>query len=486
MNSTLTADFFWGVYPYVCFTLFVFVPIIRMIYRPFGITTRATSLFTRDVLGAASLLLHWGLFLILLGHLAGFVGGLLGRQGWVGFFYWAALVGGFSALLGSIIALVRRVTNPEVRALSQWDDYLVHLFLIAIMALALYQVTANRVFGVAYTASSWLASVCLLAPQPELMASASLISKWHVFLALTFFALFPFTKLVHFWTLPVNYFVRPYQSVRTNRFKFQRQWEYALRTDKSYLIYGLAGVIVFFVGFSLLLGRGGTNGGAATPVHPAGKLAGTPLYVSQCARCHGVHGDGRGEGASSPTLATLPRDLTRGQYAFISTDNGVASDQDLTRTIRAGLVPAGMPAFAELDERQIASLVAETRRFASAAGVQPGATLTVPSQPPQANAKQGRELFVQVCAACHGESGRGDNPNLAAMRGFSDRPLRPRDLTRPALYKVGTDPEQLYLRIAAGIPPMMPPFRQIYRPEQIWSIVLYLRESLMSTIPPGN
>lgn len=481
MNSTFLTTLLWGVYPYLCLTLFLIVPIIRMIYRPFGFSTRATSLFNRDVLGIASLTLHWGLLLLLLAHLAGFIGGLLGLEGWLKFFFWTGLVGGLSALLGSVVALVRRIAVPEVRAMSQWDDYLVHFFLIAIMGIALWQVIVDRIFGVAFTASAWLASIAQFAPQPELMASASLISRWHVFLALTFFALFPFTKLVHFWTYPVNYFVRPYQSMRTSLNKYRRKWEFALRTDKSYLVYGLVGLILFFGGFSLLLGRAGMNGAAPATEHPSNRLVGAPLYVSQCARCHGVHGDGRGDGAASPTFSTPPRDLTLGQYAFISTDNRTASDEDLMRTIRAGLIPAGMPAFAELDDHQISSLVAVTRRFAEAVKVQPGETIAVPPCPPQANATQGRELFAQVCAACHGESGRADNPNLAVMRGFSDHPLRPRDLTRPELYKAGADPDQLYLRISAGIAPMMPPFRQIYSPEQIWSIVLHLREDLMST-----
>jgi len=488
MNNSFLTDLLWGVYPYLCITVFLVVPVIRMMYRPFGFSTRATGLFNRDVLGAASLLLHWGLLLLLLGHLAGFIGGLLGLNHWIAFFFWCGLIGGFAALLGSAIALVRRVTVAEARAISQWDDYLVHLFLIAIMALALWQVTVDRIFGVAYTASSWLASVARFTPQPELMDSASLISKWHVFLALTFFALFPFTKLVHFWTLPINYFVRPYQSMRTNLFKYQRKWEFALRSDKSFLTYSLVGVILFFGGFSLLLGkvRNGNGKAGVTAVAPPsswtaqGRLSGQPLYLSQCARCHGLDGKGDGPGANSPTFAAVPRDLTLGKFAFLSTDNGIASDEDLAHTLRAGLVPAGMPGFGELDDAQIVSLVSLVRDMAKTTSDKPGVVIKVPPCPPQANSKQGGELFVQACAPCHGEQGRGDGPNVSSLRDFSDRPLRPRDLTKASAYKVGTSPEQIYLRIAAGTPPVMPGFKEIYTPEQIWSIVRFVEAELLS------
>jgi nitrate reductase gamma subunit len=494
MKTTFLTNLLWGVYPYLCITLFLVVPLIRMLYRPFGFSTRATGLFNRDLLGAASLTLHWGLLLLLLGHLAGFIGGLLGLDGWLKFFYWAGLIGGFSALLGSIIALVRRVTVPEARALSQWDDYLVHVFLIAIMTLALWQVTLHKIFGVAYTASSWLASVASFAPQPELMDSASLLSKWHVFLALTFFGLFPFTKLVHFWTLPINYFVRPYQSMRTNLFKYQRKWEFALRSDKSFLTYSLAALVIFFGGFSLLLGRTKSNGHPAAKKElptwtTAGRLAGMPLYVSQCARCHGLNGDGKGIGADSPTFATLPRDLTAGKFAFISTENGVASDDDLARTIRWGLVPAGMPAFAELDDEQVASLVAVLRSFIKETGDKPGAPIKVPPMTAQANATKGKELFLANCAGCHGEQGKGDGPTVKPVgniedfeppRDFAGRLAIPRDLTRREAYKVGTEPEQIYVRIAAGTPPVMPAFREVLTsPDDIWSIVLFVRQGFL-------
>ncbi|MBI2929427.1 MAG: respiratory nitrate reductase subunit gamma [Verrucomicrobia bacterium] len=494
MKTTFLTNLLWGVYPYLCFTLFLVVPIVRMVYRPFGFSTRATSMFNRDVLGLASLTLHWGILTVFVAHLAGFIGGLLGLAGWITFFYWAGLIGGFVTLFGSIVALARRVAVAEVRAMSQWDDYLVHLFLVALLSLGLYQVVVDKIFGVAYTASSWLSSVARFNPQPELMASASLISKWHVFLALSFFCVFPFTKLVHLWTFPINYFVRPYQSMRTNLFKYQRKWEFALRSDKSFLTYSLAALVLFFGGFSLLLGRTKSNGHlAAKKETPAwttlGRLAGMPLYVSQCARCHGLNGDGKGLGADSPTFATRPRDLTAGKFAFISTENGVASDADLARTIRWGLVPAGMPAFAELDDEQVASLVAVLRSFVKDTGDKPGPAIKVPPRGAQANAAKGKELFLANCAGCHGEKGKGDGPTVKPMgdiedfeppKDFAGRLARPRDLTRLEAYKVGTEPEQIYVRIAAGTPPVMPAFREVLTsPDDIWSIVQFIQQEFL-------
>jgi nitrate reductase gamma subunit len=229
----------WGVFPYIAFTLFFTVPIIRMVFRPYSFTTRASGLFNRRTQGLAMHLFHWGIFLVLLGHISGFVGGSLDlHEMWVElFFYWAALVGGLMTLAGAVIALIRRIVVPEVRAMSQTDDFLVLILLIAILGFALYQVIFQQTFGFAYAVAPWFAGIWAFAPDPTLMAGASLLTQIHVFLALTLFAYFPFTKLVHFWTLPVNYFVRPYQVMRTNRFHNEARWEVALRSDKSFLVY---------------------------------------------------------------------------------------------------------------------------------------------------------------------------------------------------------------------------------------------------------
>ncbi len=471
--------FLWGVYPYLCVLLFLVVPVIRMAYRPFGFSTRASGLFNRDVLGLASLCLHWGLFVLLAGHVAGFIGGLVGAGGAIDFFFWAGLVGGIFALFGSVLSLFRRHIVPEVKAMSQWDDYVVHWFLIGILGLGLYQVIVDQIFGVAYTASAWVASIASMTPQPELMASASFISKLHIFLALTFFAIFPFTKLVHLWTFPVTYIIRPYQSMRTDRFVSQRRWEMSLTSDKSWLVYGLVCVVLFFGFGSQLLGKAGgdSTGAEIAGGAVAGDLSGYPLFVSQCARCHGLEGRGDGPGADSPTFAQPPRNLVTGRYRFVSTANGVASDADLTRTIRDGLIPAGMPGFGELSGEQVASLV-EVLNHLWKDRPTPGETIVVPPSPATANVGGGKTLYASMCAMCHGPSGRGDGPASATIKDANGNPVPPGNLASGEL-KAGRSSEQIYMRIKAGVPGLMPPMGAGLTPEQIWSIVHYLEASVL-------
>jgi len=46
------------------------------------------------------------------------------------------------------------------------------------------------------------------------ISSMGFLFKLHIFLGLTVFLVFPFSRLVHIWSAPVTYPARPYQVVR--------------------------------------------------------------------------------------------------------------------------------------------------------------------------------------------------------------------------------------------------------------------------------
>src|SRR5690606_19726176 len=119
------------------------------------------------------------------------------------------------------------------------------------------------IWGASFNVGLWLASLFRFQPEPELMAGAPLYTQLHVFLAFTFLAYFPFTKLVHAWTLPVNYLVRPYQSMRTSARKFQRSFELRLRSDTSVLTYSIVTVFVLLLALGFLLPTPGRPRGTA-------------------------------------------------------------------------------------------------------------------------------------------------------------------------------------------------------------------------------
>ena len=87
------------------------------------------------------------------------------------------------------------------------------------------------------------------------------------------------------------------------------------------------------------------------------------------------------------------------------------------------------------------------------------------------NIKNGRKLYEQNCAACHGESGLGDGE---AGKNLSPRPANIASFSKMPMASDG----YLYWTIAErGVPvgSSMPPFKGQLKEEDIWKIITYLR-----------
>lgn len=221
-------DFFFVGLPYISFVLFFGGLTYRAFsgfksaYRTWDLTvrgdflwtTRSTGFFGRASLGPATLCLHWGLILLILAHIIGFIGGGFGFVLLVDIFRWIGRIGGILLFYGAIWAFIRRIVNPQVRITSTAEDYIVLLFLILISGTGLLQDIIRLIFGISYSVAPWLASIFKLQPSAELMRGIPLLSKIHVVINLLFFAYFPFTKLVHMITFPIAYATRPYISMR--------------------------------------------------------------------------------------------------------------------------------------------------------------------------------------------------------------------------------------------------------------------------------
>lgn len=80
------------------------------------------------------------------------------------------------------------------------------------------------------------------------------------------------------------------------------------------------------------------------------------LFRQHCVTCHGISGDGAGPAA--PMLSPYPRDFRRGLFKYTRTRDGAKPvDEDLRRTLVAGVPGTAMPSFAMLSKREIDALV---------------------------------------------------------------------------------------------------------------------------------
>lgn len=58
--------------------------------------------------------------------------------------------------------------------------------------------------------SRWFRQIFWFSPDPNLMAQAPIQFQVHALLAFLLFAMWPFTRLVHAFSVPLGYFTRPY------------------------------------------------------------------------------------------------------------------------------------------------------------------------------------------------------------------------------------------------------------------------------------
>jgi nitrate reductase gamma subunit len=78
----------------------------------------------------------------------------------------------------------------------------------------MWQTVAINVFGEGYeyrgTISVWFRQLFILQPDSSLVSGAPFWYQLHIVLACLMLAVWPFTRLVHVWSIPIMYMTRPF------------------------------------------------------------------------------------------------------------------------------------------------------------------------------------------------------------------------------------------------------------------------------------
>jgi nitrate reductase gamma subunit len=219
----------FGWYPYFCLTVFLVGSLIRFDREQYTWKTGSSQLLRRRQLMWGSNLFHVGILLIFVGHLVGLLTPIrvfdaLGVSHT--FKQWLAIVlGGIAGLMcfvGLSMLLHRRMADPRIRRTSSFGDIAILLLLYAqlILGLASIPVSLGHLDGHEMVKfMEWAQGILTLQPGVSaLISDVHPIFKLHLFLGMTIFLVFPFTRLVHVWSAPVWYLGRRgYQVVRTRR-----------------------------------------------------------------------------------------------------------------------------------------------------------------------------------------------------------------------------------------------------------------------------
>lgn len=219
--------FFFGLYPYLALGIFFLGSLLRYDREQYSWKASSSQMLNNKGFRTASILFHIGVIMILLGHFAGLV---IPYEIWhmVGISTEAKQiiamgVGGFFGVLcfiGLTMLIKRRFTDPRVKANSSAMDngILLLLYLQLILGLASIYVSSGHMDGQEMLKlMNWVRYTITFRPVEavEFIANVHWIYKAHVALGMTLFVLFPFSRLVHIWSVPVKYMRRNYQVVRT-------------------------------------------------------------------------------------------------------------------------------------------------------------------------------------------------------------------------------------------------------------------------------
>jgi nitrate reductase gamma subunit len=216
--------FCFQIFPYIAMAIFLIGSWARFDHAAYTWRTGSTQLLSGKWMRLGSNWFHVGILAILGGHLVGLLTPHALYEPFISSGQkqlLAMVVGGIFGLMcfiGMTILLLRRLFNPRIRATSSGRDIavLVLLYLQLILGMCSIFVSAGHMDGSQMVKlGEWAQHIVTFrAGASEYIADAHWIYKSHVFLGMTLILITPFTRLVHVWSIPLSYMIRPYQVVR--------------------------------------------------------------------------------------------------------------------------------------------------------------------------------------------------------------------------------------------------------------------------------
>lgn len=223
-------ELLFSYYPYLAGTVFLVGCLVRYDREQYTWKAGSSQMLHSKNFRIANNCFHIGILLLFFGHFFGLltphqvyeaIGLSSGTKQII-----AITAGGLFGTLcfvGMTMLVVRRLTNVRVRATSSKSDIFILLliYIQLILGLCSIFVSSHHTDGeIMLVLASWAQHIVTFQPDAGLMLlDIHWIYKMHIFVGLTMFLCFPFTRLVHIWSLPMGYFARSYQVVRRkNRF----------------------------------------------------------------------------------------------------------------------------------------------------------------------------------------------------------------------------------------------------------------------------
>ena len=215
----------FGVYPYVALAICLIGSWARFDLSQYTWRAGSSQMLDGKGMRVASNFFHVGIIFVLAGHFVGLLtphavySHLISTENKQLLAMVSGGIFGVMCLVGLIMLINRRLNNPRIRASSSTSDIMILFVLLAQLVLGLLTIFASTQHmdgSVMVMLGEWAQSIVTLQPikAATAIAPVGIIYKLHVFLGVTLFVLFPFTRLVHIVSAPIWYLGRRYQIVR--------------------------------------------------------------------------------------------------------------------------------------------------------------------------------------------------------------------------------------------------------------------------------
>lgn len=218
--------FLFQILPYISLSVMILGSIVRFDRDPYTWRSKSSQILRKKQLYWGSILFHVGILVVLGGHVVG----LMTPIAVFDFLHishgfkqiLAMTVGGIAGifcLIGLLMLLHRRLSDPRIRANSSFSDIGVLVLLLAQLLLGLggIPVSMKHLDGHEMVKfMNWVQHIITFrSGAADFVRDVHIIFKLHLVLGMLLLLVLPFTRLVHIWSAPIFYiFRRQYQIVR--------------------------------------------------------------------------------------------------------------------------------------------------------------------------------------------------------------------------------------------------------------------------------
>lgn len=204
-------QFIFGIFPYIALSIFLFGSLLRFDREQYSWKSESSQLLHQGQLRLGNILFHVGILGLFLGHLFGLLTPVA-LWDYLGishgtkqvFAMTAGGVMGLICLAGLFILIVRRFSSDRLSVNTTWRDKLVLIWILITLLLGLSTiiVSAEHTDGAEMVAlMAWAQHIVTFkADAAAYILSASWVFKLHLFMGMSLFVIFPFTRLVHVWS----------------------------------------------------------------------------------------------------------------------------------------------------------------------------------------------------------------------------------------------------------------------------------------------